>query len=58
MADKVTIKIPRDLHHRLCHMVEGTGFSSVTELVVFVLRALASREGLEGEGRLTAEEVR
>jgi Arc/MetJ-type ribon-helix-helix transcriptional regulator len=58
MTEKVTIKIPRELYHRLGHMVEGTGFSSVTEFIVFVLRALASSEELKGEDKLTAEEVR
>jgi metal-responsive CopG/Arc/MetJ family transcriptional regulator len=42
MYDKVTIKIPRELYHRLSKMIEGTGFSSVTEFITFVLRNLAS----------------
>ena len=58
MENKVTIKIPRELHQRLRRMVSGTGFSSVTELIVFVMRTLASGGEIEPEDRLTAEEVR
>jgi len=58
MTDKVTIKIPRELYHKLGHMVEGTGFSSVTEFIVFVLRALVSSEELKGQDKLTVKEVR
>jgi hypothetical protein len=38
-------------------MVEGTGFSSVTEFIVFVMRSLASGGEIKGEDKLTAEEV-
>ncbi len=58
MQDKVTIKIPRDLHRRLSQMIAGTGFSSVTEFIVFVMRTLASSGVIKGEDRLTAEEIR
>lgn len=58
MEAKVTIKIPRELYLKLGQMIEGTGFSSVTEFIVFVLRTLASSGELRGEDRLTAEEVR
>ena len=58
MENKVTIKIPRDLHRRLSEIIDNTGFSSVTELIVFVMRTLASSEEPRGEYRLTAEEIR
>jgi hypothetical protein len=58
MEDKVTIKIPRELYHKLSQMIAGTGFSSVTEFMVFVMRTLASSGEIKGEDRLTAEEVR
>ena len=58
MQDKVTLKIPRELYQRLSQMIEGTGFSSVTEFIVFVMRTLASGGEIRGEDRLTAEEVR
>ena len=58
MENKVTIKIPRELYQRLGRMIEGTGFSSVSGFIVFVLRSLALGGELKGEDRLTAEEVR
>jgi len=58
MHDKVTIKIPRELYQRLGEMIRGTGFSSVTEFIVFVMRNLASSGEIKGEDRLTEEEVR
>jgi len=58
MQGKVTIKIPRELYHRLVEMIEGTGFSSVTEFITFVLRNLASGGDIKGEDKLTEEEVR
>jgi len=58
MENKVTIKIPRELYKRLSQMIKGTGFSSVTEFIVFVMRNLASEGEISGEERLTAEEVK
>ena len=58
MEGKVTLKIPRELYQRLGQMIEGTGFSSVTEFIVFVMRTLASSGEIRGEDKLTAEEVR
>jgi len=58
MESRVTIKIPRELYRKLGQMIEGTGFSSVTEFIVFVLRTLASSGEIKGEDRLTPEEVR
>jgi len=48
---RVTIKIPRPLYERLQEMIEGTGFSSVTDFIVYVLRDLAAG------GKLTHEET-
>jgi hypothetical protein len=58
MRDKVTIKIPRELYQKLGQMILGTGFSSVTEFIVFVMRNLASSGEIKGEDKLTEEEVR
>ena len=41
-SGKVTLKIPRPLYNRLRQLIAGTGFHSVTEFVVFVLRDVAS----------------
>jgi hypothetical protein len=38
--DRVTLKIPRPLYDRLKTVIEGSGFRSVNEFVVFVLRDL------------------
>ena len=58
MENKVTIKIPRELYQKLGQMTSGTGFSSVTEFIVFVMRTIASGGDIGREDRLTAEEVR
>ncbi len=58
MEKRVTIKIPRELYKRLSQMIAGTGFSSVNEFIVFVMRTVASGGGIKDEDRLTAEEVR
>jgi len=60
---RVTIKIPRPLYERIRKSIEGSGFSSVTDFIVFVLRDLMMAEGAKGkkkpiaEGELTREEL-
>ena len=58
MKEKVTIKIPRELYETLQEMVEGTGFSSVTEFIVFVMRTLASTGKIDEDDKLTEDEVK
>jgi len=58
MENKVTIKIPRELYRKLKVMIRDTGFSSVSEFIVFVMRSIASGGEIGGEDRLTADEVR
>jgi hypothetical protein len=41
---KVTIKIPRNLYNRISDIVDGSGFNSVTDFVVYVLRDLVSTD--------------
>ncbi|MGH8972990.1 MAG: CopG family transcriptional regulator [Acidimicrobiia bacterium] len=43
-VDTVTLKIPRPLYEHLQELIEGTGFRSPTEFVLFVLRDLAGAE--------------
>ena len=57
MEPKVTLKIPRELYNTLTNMIEGTGFSSVTEFIVFVMRTLAASGGIKGVDKLTSDEV-
>ena len=45
----VTIKIPRPLYVQLKQVIGGSGFHSVTEFIVYVLRDLMSHHG-KGEG--------
>jgi len=37
---KVTVKIPRPLYRRVQQVVDGSGFNSPTDFIVFVLRDL------------------
>ncbi len=39
---KVTIKIPGPLYNRIAEIVAGSGFNSVTDFIVYVLRDLVS----------------
>ena len=39
---KVTIKIPRPLYNRIQELIEGSGFNSVTDFIVYVLRDLVT----------------
>jgi metal-responsive CopG/Arc/MetJ family transcriptional regulator len=56
-SDRVTLKIPRPLYERLRCVIEGTGFRSVNEFVVHVLRDLVA-EAEESSPALTPEEIR
>lgn len=66
MTKRVTIKIPDPLYQRLRKIIEGTGFASVTEFVVYVLRDLAAAhdnhetpaEPTEAELRVIIERLR
>lgn len=60
MSDKVTIKIPRPLYLKLQKIIQGTGFNSVTEFIVYVLRDLVaenSKVGTDAEEELSREEI-
>ena len=54
--DKVTIKIPRPLYDRLKNIIGDSGFSSVNEFIVYVLRDLVSL-GFNDSKELTKEET-
>jgi hypothetical protein len=41
----VTLKIPRPLYQQLKQVIQGSGFHSVTEFAVYVLRDLVSHRG-------------
>ena len=41
-GSKVTLKIPAQLYRNLTELIHGTGFRSVTEFAVYVLREVAA----------------
>ena len=57
MEPKVTLKIPRPLYKRLSLLIEGSGFGSVTEFVVYILRDLVSHTSNETGDVLKSEEI-
>jgi hypothetical protein len=56
-AKDVTLKIPRPLYDRLAHVIEGTGFRSVTEFCVYVLRDLVATQDAVTSGTMSTEEI-
>jgi hypothetical protein len=56
-AKDVTLKIPRPLYDRLSHVIEGTGFRSVTEFCVYVLRDLVATQDAVATGAMSSEEI-
>ena len=53
---KVTVKIPRPLYRRVQQVVEGSGFNSPTDFIVYVIRDLMG--DAEGQPReFTQEEL-
>ncbi len=55
--DKVTIKIPRPLYDNLNQIIEGSGFNSVTEFIVYVIRDLLSSRTIRKEPALSPKEI-
>ena len=55
--DKVTIKIPRKLYDHLRSIIEDSGFNSVTDFIVYVMRDIASTGRVEAGEGLTREEI-
>ena len=55
--DKVTLKIPRPLYDRIKRIIQPSGFSSVNEFVVYILRDLMSELSSAEREDLTSGEV-
>jgi metal-responsive CopG/Arc/MetJ family transcriptional regulator len=53
---KVTIKIPKPLYDNLTKIIDESGFNSVTEFIVYVLRDLVSSKSI-GKESLTQDEI-
>ena len=53
---KVTVKIPRPLYRKIQLVVDGSGFNSPTDFIVYVLRDLMG-EAEEHAGEFTQDEL-
>lgn len=53
---KVTVKIPRPLYRKIQQVVDGSGFNSPTDFIVYVLRDLMG-EAEEQAPDFTQEEL-
>jgi len=56
-----TVSIPVTLYNRIKELIEGTGFTSVSQFVTYVLREIVAemeREKLESEGISEEEKQR
>jgi len=42
---KATIKIPRPLYEKIGHLIEDSGYNSVTDFICYVLRDIVSTHG-------------
>ncbi|MGM0446048.1 MAG: CopG family transcriptional regulator [Bacillota bacterium] len=47
--NKATIKIPRNLYENINKIIDNSGFNSVTEFIVYVLRDLVSNHKMNNE---------
>ena len=56
-TDRVTLKIPRPLYELIKEIIKSSGFTSVNEFVVYVLRDLISRIDTPREEELSVKEV-
>jgi len=57
MTDRVSIKIPRPLYERLQNVISGSGFSSPTDFIVYVLRDLVGSMDRAEDGELRPDEL-
>ena len=55
--NKVTIKIPRPLYNRLKSLIDDSGFNSVNDFIVYILRDIASNSTLDTGNQLTKREI-
>ena len=54
---KVTVKIPRPLYRKIQAVVEGSGFNSPTDFIVYVLRDLMGEHEEAEAQEFTQEEL-
>ena len=48
-SGKTTIKLPTPLYHKISSLIDGAGYNSVTDFVVYVLRDLVGQCTAEGK---------
>jgi len=48
-SGKTTIKLPTPLYHKISSLIEGAGYNSVTDFVVYVLRDLVGQCAARGK---------
>jgi Arc/MetJ-type ribon-helix-helix transcriptional regulator len=56
-GEKVTLKIPRPLYEQIGQIIDGAGYNSVTEFVVYVLRDLVSTHAMAESDEYSDEEL-
>jgi len=56
MADITTISIPKPLAKKIKELCEGTGFTSLSSFVVYVLRQIVSEKSPKEKGFSKREE--
>ena len=54
-AGKTTIKIPTPIYDRLSVLIEGAGYNSVTDFIVYVLRDLVGQ--CQNDQQLSQEQL-
>ena len=57
MQDRVTLKIPRPLYDKIHHIIDDSGYRSVNEFVVHVLRDLVADHATDQTEALSVREV-
>lgn len=55
--ERVTIKIPKPLYNRISDIIEETGFSSVTDFIVYVLRDVIAMRSDDPSKNLNQTEI-
>lgn len=54
---KVTVKIPRPLYRKIQHVVDGSGFNSPTDFIVYVLRDVMGEAEDRGAAAFSKDEI-
>ena len=55
--NKVTIKIPRPLYNNLKLLIDDSGFNSVNDFIVYILRDIVSNSKTDTGDQLSKEEI-